>query len=118
MWFSGCLWVWLALTPVQEQQAYEIGALLRCPVCQGMPIAESPSPMAQDMMRKVREDVALGKSREDILGYFTQRYGEWVLLKPTTQGMNMLVWALPAVFFVCGVWCVWRYVRTSVNTGA
>jgi cytochrome c-type biogenesis protein CcmH len=108
-------WLWLALTPAQEQRAYEIGALLRCPVCQGMPIAESPSPMAQDMMKKVREQVQAGASQEDILTYFTQRYGEWVLLKPTTQGMNMLVWVLPGCVFVLGLVCVWRYVRKSVR---
>ncbi|RYF10208.1 MAG: hypothetical protein EOO40_05600, partial [Deltaproteobacteria bacterium] len=86
--------------PQQSQRvvtdaATRIGKGLRCPVCQGMPIAESPASMAQDMMKLVREMLAQGKSAEQIEAYFVGRYGEWVLLQPPAHGFNWLVWLLP-----------------------
>jgi len=76
-----------------------------------MPIAESPSQMAQDMMARVREMVAQGKSRQEILDYFADRYGEWVLLEPTAHGMNLGLWVLPGVALLVGAALVLRYVR-------
>ncbi len=92
----------------QAQEAFTIGKMLRCPVCQGMPIAESPSPMAQDMMARVRSMLAEGQSREAILGYFVERYGEWVLLEPTAKGINWGLWILPGVALVVGLGFVAR----------
>ena len=60
-----------------------------------MPIAESPSPMAQDMMQQVRRMLAEGKSPEDIRQYYVERYGEWVLLRPQPMGLGLLVWLAP-----------------------
>lgn len=84
-------------------EAQLIGAQLRCPVCQGMPISESPSQMAQDMMTRVREMLAAGKSRDQIFDYFVERYGEWVLLKPKAEGLNLFLWILPAIGLLLGL---------------
>ena len=70
------------LVATDLDEAHAIGKMLRCPVCQGMPIAESPSQMAQDMMGRVRDMLREGRSRDEILEYFVERYGEWVLLAP------------------------------------
>ncbi len=83
--------------------AFLIGKGLRCPVCQGMPIAESPSEMAQAMMVRVREMLAEGKSPDEVRQYFVERYGEWVLLEPTREGVNVLVWVLPPIALVVGL---------------
>ena len=88
---------------------YRIGKQLRCPVCQGMPIAESPAEMAQTMMARVRELHAEGKTQDEIIAYFVERYGEWVLLKPKTQGINWLVWLLPPFALLFGVLSMGRY---------
>lgn len=101
-----------------EKEAHDIGALLRCPVCQGMPISESPSEMAQAMMGRVREMQAEGKSRTEIIDYFTQRYGDWVLLEPRKEGINILVWTLPPVALLLGVLAVLRYTRRNLQTKA
>lgn len=93
--------------------AYDVGKLLRCPVCQGMPIAESPSPMAQDMMKQVRSMADAGQSREEIIAYFVSRYGEWVLLKPTARGFNILVWVLPPLGLLMGGLLLWQQMRRS-----
>lgn len=95
----------------QEAEAHAIGQRLRCPVCQGMPISESPSEMAQAMMARVREMQTEGKSRDEIIGYFTQRYGEWVLLDPRKEGVNVFLWALPPVALLAGLFVLRRYTR-------
>ncbi|MBI2082147.1 MAG: cytochrome c-type biogenesis protein CcmH [Deltaproteobacteria bacterium] len=99
------LFVWAACAPsplTPEERAEQIGKQLRCPVCRGVPIAESPSALAIEMMTIVREQVQAGKSDEEILKYFEERYGEWVLLKPKPVGMNLMVWILPILVFLGG----------------
>ncbi len=101
-----------------DDTAYQIGKELRCPVCQGMPIAESPSDMAQAMMQRVREMVAEGKSKDEIRSYFVARYGEWVLLRPTSHGFNVLIWALPPVALVLGVGAMLFVVRRGKRSAS
>jgi cytochrome c-type biogenesis protein CcmH len=86
-----------------DDRADRIGRKLRCPVCQGMPIAESPSEMAQDMMGRVREMLAEGQSEQEIIDYFVLRYGEWVRLEPTTEGMNLALWVLPPALLAAAI---------------
>ena len=88
---------------VGNDGAHAIGLLLRCPVCQGMPISDSPADMAQSMMAKVRTMHSEGKSEEEILKYFTDHYGDWVLLKHKASGFNWLVWILPPVVLLLGL---------------
>lgn len=83
-------------------RAERIGSRLRCPVCRGVPIADSPSALAQEMMGVVRRQIAAGKSDEEILAYFEYRYGEWALLEPKAEGMNLAIWILPALVLVGG----------------
>ena len=82
-----------------EQRTHEIASLLRCPVCQGMSVADSPSTVALDMKQQVREMLARGYTEQQILAYFEQSYGEFVFLKPR----NRLIWILPGVVLLIGV---------------
>ncbi len=84
--------------PALEQRTYEIASLLRCPVCQGMSVADSPSTVALDMKRQVREMLERGYTQEQILSYFEESYGQFVLLKPK----NRLIWILPVVLLTVG----------------
>ena len=84
--------------PVLDQRTQEVASLLRCPVCQGMSIADSPSTVAQDMKHQVREMLAQGYTQEQILAYFEKSYGGFVLEKPK----NPLVWILPIFLLVIG----------------
>lgn len=93
------------------ERALAIGAQLRCPVCRGVPISESPSTLAQEMMGEVRGQIRSGKSDEEILKFFQERYGEWVLLKPKAEGMNLMVWVLPFLFLLGGGWFIRRQVK-------
>ena len=88
--------------PVLEQRTQDVAALLRCPVCQGMSIADSPSTVALDMKHQVRDMLAKGYTQEQILAYFERSYGQFVLLKPKFQGVAALVWLLPMAALIFG----------------
>jgi len=92
--------------PMLDQQTNEIAGLLRCPVCQGMSVADSPSEMAVNMKHQVRELIARGYTREQILRYFERSYGQFVLLKPKFQGVNTLVWILPILALGVGIFAI------------
>jgi cytochrome c-type biogenesis protein CcmH len=84
--------------PALEQRTHEVASLLRCPVCQGMSVADSPSTVALDMKQHVRELLARGYTQDQILNYFEGSYGQFVLLKPR----NPFVWLLPVVVLLAG----------------
>jgi len=88
--------------PMLDQRTQEVAGLLRCPVCQGLSIADSPSEMAVNMKGQVRELLSRGYTQEQILKYFELSYGQFVLLKPKFQGVNTLVWILPILALVIG----------------
>jgi cytochrome c-type biogenesis protein CcmH len=93
-------------TPLAGEQLFhrtnEVGALLRCPVCQGMAIADSPSEMAVNMKGQVRELLERGYTEEQILKYFELSYGQFVLLEPKFEGVTAWVWLLPLVALLFG----------------
>ena len=89
--------------PVNEDEVREIAFLLRCVVCQNLSVADSPSETASQMRQIVRERLALGESREQILDYFVSKYGEWILLSPPRRGFNLVVWGLPFAGLLAGL---------------
>src|SRR6185369_12879495 len=65
-----------------ERQVLDIAKELRCTVCQNQPISESNADLARDMRDIIREQIKAGKSREEIVQYFVDRYGNYVLMNP------------------------------------
>lgn len=94
-----------------EARTAAVAAKLRCPVCQGESIQDSPSSLAREMRSVVKERVRAGETPEQIEAYFVGRYGEWILLEPTTTGLNLLLYILPVVLVVGGVALVVVLVR-------
>lgn len=88
--------------PLLDERTHQVASLLRCPVCQGMSVADSPSTVALDMKQQVRELLARGYTQEQILKYFELSYGQFVLLKPKFGGVNALVWILPVLVLLAG----------------
>jgi cytochrome c-type biogenesis protein CcmH len=86
-----------------DARTEEVGALLRCPVCQGLSVADSPAAMATKMKARVRELLAEGYDEEQILAYFERSYGEFVRLEPPKRGINWLVWLAPPLALVGGL---------------
>jgi cytochrome c-type biogenesis protein CcmH len=79
-----------------ERLTHDLAKSLRCPVCQGLSVADSPSESAVAMKGRIRELVEMGYSGEQITDYFVSRYGEWILLEPP-MSTNWLVWVAPAL---------------------
>ena len=83
-----------------EQRARDIGAQLRCVVCQNQSIEESDAPLAGDMRRLVREQLATGASDAEVMSYIRESYGDYVLLKPPVQSNTYVLWILPAALLL------------------
>ena len=85
-----------------DDRVNEIAHLLMCPVCQGQSVAESNSNLAQDMRQIIRKQLEEGKSKDEVIAYFVNSYGETILASPPPKGVNWVLWALPAIAIVFG----------------
>lgn len=89
-----------AQTPVasyDETEAQAIDRMLMCPVCPAESIDQAQVPLARQMRQRVREMLAAGAGRQEILDWFADRYGTGVLAAPPKTGVNLLAWTLPIV---------------------
>jgi cytochrome c-type biogenesis protein CcmH len=86
-----------------EARTSSVAAQLRCPVCQGLSIQDSPSELAQSMRALVRDQLAQGKTPDEVKSYFVSKYGEWILLQPKPRGFNLVAYAVPIVVVLGGV---------------
>ncbi len=102
---------------VLDARTNEVAGLLRCPVCQGLSVGDSPAGMAQKMKHQVRDLVAAGYDEEQILAYFERSYGEFVRLEPPLRGVNWIVWLAPLVGLVLGSVVVYWTLRGSRQAG-
>ncbi len=80
-----------------------VASQLRCPVCQGESIQDSPSELAMQMRDIVKEQLKAGKTPAQVKAYFVSKYGEWILLDPTTNGFNKVLYAAPYVLLLGGL---------------
>jgi cytochrome c-type biogenesis protein CcmH len=105
-----------------DARTADVGALLRCPVCQGLSVADSPATMARNMKAEVREKLAAGYDQEQILEHFERSYGEFVRLEPPMRGVNWLVWLGPLAGLLGGgvavAWALKRSGRFATSSGA
>lgn len=79
-----------------------VAETLRCPTCQGLSVADSPSTVAASMRDLIGEQLAAGRSPDEVRAWFVDRYGEWILLSPTPAGLGWLVWLAPLVLVGAG----------------
>lgn len=94
-----------------EAMARQIAKELRCAVCQNQSVYDSNSDLARDMLRIIREKVAVGAKEPEIRDYFFQRYGDYIYLEPTQKGVNLLLWLGPFVGLLVGGVLLWMAVR-------
>jgi cytochrome c-type biogenesis protein CcmH/NrfF len=104
-----------------EARTSAVAAQLRCPVCQGLSIQDSPSDLAQSMRAVVRDQLAEGKTPEQVKAYFVSKYGEWILLAPKATGFNLVAYAVPLLVVFGGgaviVLAVRRWTSGKVQSG-
>ena len=78
--------------PVLEERAREISSELRCLVCRNESIDESNADLARDLRLLVRERLLAGDTNPEVVEFVTDRYGEYVLLRPNAEGANLVLW--------------------------
>jgi cytochrome c-type biogenesis protein CcmH len=103
-----------------EAQTRAVAVTLRCPVCQGESIEDSPSDLARQMRAVVRERLRSGETPDQVKAYFASKYGEWILLEPTMTGLNILLYVIPVLLVVGGLalvaFLVRRWTTPEANT--
>jgi len=104
--------------PDLEARVREIALQLRCPVCQGLSVGDSPSELANEMRTLVRAQLQQGKTTPEVLDYFAQRYGEWILLAPPKRGFNLVIWILPFTLIPIGAVVIYVGARHWVRNPA
>ncbi len=76
---------------------------LRCPTCQGLSVQDSEAGFSKSIKNKIIELIKEGKTDIEIMAYFVERYGEWILRSPTKTGFNLVLWLLPIVGIFFGL---------------
>ena len=99
--------------PKQELRARNISKNIRCMVCQNQSIDESIAPLAKDLRILIRNKIKDGKQDKEIYKFLTDRYGDFILLKPPFKLSTLALWILPFIFLVIGILVVFSYNKKS-----
>jgi cytochrome c-type biogenesis protein CcmH len=94
-----------------DPEVFSIGNELRCPTCVSESVSESSSAIAREMRVIIQDQLNEGRSRAEILAFFQERYGDWILLNPPARGVLLIVWILPALAVLVGVVLLVRLMR-------
>ena len=97
----------------QELRARDISKNIRCMVCQNQSIDESNAPLAKDLRILIRNKIKEGNSNEEIYKFLTDRYGDFILLKPPIKLSTLALWVLPFVFLLIGIFVVFWHNKKS-----
>ena len=99
--------------PKQEIRARDISKNIRCLVCQNQSIDDSSAPLAKDLRALIRIKVQENDSDEEIYKFLTDRYGDFILLKPPFKINTFLLWSLPFVFLIIGIFILFVHNKKS-----
>ena len=91
-----------------ELEARKISKNIRCMVCQNQSIDESNAPLAKDLRILIRNKLKEGKNDKEIYKFLTYRYGDFILLKPAFNLTTIILWILPFLFFLLGIFIIWK----------
>ncbi len=103
--------VWRSTAASGTPDAREIAAGLRCLACEGETVADSASPVAAGMREVIDDQLAAGRTEEQVRAWFADRYGPDVLADPSRQGIGALLWALPCAALLTGLGVATRALR-------
>ena len=99
--------------PEQELKARNISKNIRCMVCQNQSIDESDAPLAKDLRILIRNQIKDGKNDVAIYKFLTDRYGDFILLKPAFKLNTLALWLLPFIFVLVGIFIVFFHNKKS-----
>ena len=97
--------------PQQELRARNISKNIRCMVCQNQSIDESAAPLAKDLRILIRNKIIEGLVDEEVYKFLTNRYGDFILLKPPLKKSTYALWSLPVVFCIIGIFTLYWHNR-------
>ncbi len=97
------------LTDDQALLYQKISDQLRCPTCTGISVRQSESLFSQQIRSAVIDQIEQKKAEPEIMQFFIERYGQWILREPPKQGLHWLAWLVPALFFSLGGLWVARF---------
>lgn len=100
-----------------DEKAQDIYRSLMCPLCPGQTIEQSQSELSTQMRALAREKLEQGETKEEILQFFVERYGEAVLAAPVKSGFNLIAWLTPIAGIVVGGIALWLTIRKWVRRG-
>ena len=95
-----------------ESQAQGIDRMIMCPVCPAETIDQAQVEISFQMRAVVREMLADGKERDEILAFFVERYGKDILAAPPKTGANLVAWLAPVGGFGAGLVAVFLIIRS------
>ena len=116
VFFKDQLFCWtgrIFTNPKQEIRARNISKNIRCLVCQNQSIDDSSAPLAKDLRALIRLKVQENDSDEEIYKFLTDRYGDFILLKPPFNISTFLLWSLPFVFVIIGIFILFVHNKKS-----
>ena len=88
--------------PILQSTYQELVNEIRCLVCQNQTIADSTAPLANDLKREIRSMIEQGSTKNDVIIFLTDRYGDFVLYNPPLQTNTLVLWASPIIFLLVG----------------
>ncbi len=94
-----------------DRRVMNLAHELRCLVCQNETLADSQAPLAADLRNQIREQLAAGKSEQQVVDFLVARYGDFVLYRPPLKGTTLLLWAGPFLFLAAGAFLLVRLLR-------
>jgi len=96
-----------------ESRARNISKNIRCMICQNQSIDESNAPLAKDLRILIRDKIKEGNKDEEIYKFLTDRYGDFILLKPPLNSKNLILWFLPFIFLILGIYVIFYHNKKS-----
>lgn len=104
--------------PIIEARMLGLSEELRCVVCQNESLAASQAPLAQDLRQEIRDMMEAGMSDHEIVEFFVERYGDFVLYNPPLKPLTYILWFGPAILFILGFVVVFLTLRKRRETTA
>ena len=98
-----------------ELRARNISKNIRCMICQNQSIDDSNAPLAKDLRILIRNKIKEGNNDKEIYKFLTDRYGDFILLKPPLKLSTLALWFLPFIFFMIGMFIVFFHNKKSKN---
>ena len=102
--------------PILEERARDISKDLRCLVCQNESIDDSEAILAKDLRVLVRERLLAGDSNDQVLQFIVDRYGEFALLRPKSNGSNLILWFSGPVMFLIALIISFLFIKSNINS--